>query len=236
MAKLVILLAILAGFWYWWSYQKRLPDAKRRGFLWKSGFWTVLAVSVYLVLTGRMHWLGAGLAALIPLFKTLFTLGMRALPLVQILSRFKTAPSQFRTQSLVVTINFATRQIDGEILAGEFTGKQLSELAAEQLHELANSFKSVDRESYVLLQAYLLRSGSNNHQSSNSYQSSDNYQPNSFSELSSDEAYEVLGLQSNASKEEVIKAHKRLIQRLHPDRGGSDYLAAKINSAKDKLI
>ena len=231
MAKLVILLAILAGFWYWWSYQQRLPDDKRRQFLWKSGFWSVLAVSVYLVLTGRMHWVGAGFAALIPLLKTLFTLGARALPLVRILSRFKATPSQFRTQSLVVTINFATRQIDGEILSGDFAGKKLSELAAEQLRELAERFKSADRESYVLLQAYLLRSGSNSSQSSEDYK-----KPSSLSELSNEEAYKVLGLQSNASKEEIIKAHKRLMQRLHPDRGGSDYLAAKINAAKDKLV
>ena len=230
MAKIVILLAILAGFWYWWSYQKRLPENKRRQFLWKSGFWTVLALSVYLVLTGRMHWIGAGLAALIPLFKMLFVFGARALPLVRILSRFKSTPSQFRTQSLVVTINFSTRQMDGEILSGEFTGKQLSELSSEQLRELADSFKGADRESYVLLQAYLLRSGSSNYQSSEDYKNS-----NSFSELSSDEAYKILGLESNASKQDVIKAHKRLMQRLHPDRGGSDYLAAKINAAKDKL-
>ena len=49
------------------------------------------------------------------------------------------------------------------------------------------------------------------------------------------EAYKVLGLEPGASKEDVAKAHKRLMQRMHPDRGGSDYLAAKINSAKDKL-
>ena len=39
-----------------------------------------------------------------------------------------------------------------------------------------------------------------------------------------------------AEKEAVIKAHKRLIQKLHPDRGGNDYLAAKVNAARDKLI
>jgi DnaJ-class molecular chaperone len=81
-----------------------------------------------------------------------------------------------------------------------------------------------------LLQAYLLRSGTGNHQSQ------DSYQPNNYTELSTDEAYEILGLPSSATTDQVIKAHKRLMQRLHPDRGGSDYLAAKINAAKDKLI
>ncbi|MDB2555048.1 DnaJ domain-containing protein, partial [Porticoccaceae bacterium] len=54
--------------------------------------------------------------------------------------------------------------------------------------------------------------------------------------FSTEEAYKILGLEDGASTEEVIKAHKRLMQRLHPDRGGSDYLAAKINRAKDKLV
>jgi DnaJ-class molecular chaperone len=67
-------------------------------------------------------------------------------------------------------------------------------------------------------------------------QSNEDYGERSFSEFSNDEAYKILGLEGNASQEEVVKAHKRLMQRLHPDRGGSDYLAAKINTAKDQLI
>ena len=57
-----------------------------------------------------------------------------------------------------------------------------------------------------------------------------------FSDLSNEEALKILGLQPGASKEDIGKAHKRLMQRLHPDRGGSDYLAAKINAAKDQLL
>jgi len=230
MPKLLLLLGLIVAVWYWWSYQKRLPQAQRRGFLWKSGFWAVLGISILLVYTGRMHWLGAGLAALVPLVKGLIALSFRALPLVRILRRFKTTPSQFRTRSLVVTINFSSGQMDGEILVGEHAGKQLSQLSNEQLKAFAEELKSNDRESSVLLQAYLLRSGTQG------FQGAEDFKPGGFADLSKDEAYSVLGLEPGASQQDIIKAHKRLMQRLHPDRGGSDYLAAKINSAKDKLI
>ena len=207
---------------------KSLPSEKRRSFLWKTAFWSVLGFSVVLVASGRMHWLGAGLAVLVPLAKGFFALGLRALPLVQILSRFKTSPSQFRTKSLLVKVNFSSREMDGEVLQGEFTGRQLSELTPEQQQTLAESLKESDRESYLLLQAYLLRN--------NSGGSDQSYNSSNLTELTDKEAYEILGLQPNAPKEDIIKAHKRLMQRLHPDRGGSDYLAAKINSAKDKLV
>ena len=228
MPRILLLIAILFSVWYWWKVVKSLPSEKRRPFLWRTAFWSVLGLSVILVASGRMHWLGAGLAALIPLAKGAFALGLRALPFMQILSRFKTSPSQFRTKSLLVQVNFANKQMDGEILQGEFTGKRLSGLNSEELQRLSASFKETDRESYLLLQTYLLR---NNRGDSNN---SD--QANNLSELTDQEAYEILGLEANAAKEDIIKAHKRLMQRLHPDRGGSNYLAAKINAAKDKLM
>jgi hypothetical protein len=119
--------------------------------------------------------------------------------------------------------------MDGEVLVGELAGKQLSELSDEQLEILASQLKDIDRESYALLYAYRMRRGNTGQQSE------EGLNTENFNGLSASEAYEILGLDDNASKEDVVKAHKRLVQRLHPDRGGSDYLAAKINAAKDRL-
>lgn len=229
MPRLILLLAVIGGLWYWWSVVKGLSAEERRSFLWRTTFWGVLTLSIILVASGRMHWVGAGIAALIPLSKAVLGMSLRVLPFLRILSRFKSSPSQFRTKSLLVTVNFATKQMSGEVLAGEYTGKTLSELTTDDMELLSASFRANDRESFVLLQAYRLRNGDSAHESSGEYQSS------GYSDLSTEESYKILGLEVNASKEDITKAHKRLIQRLHPDRGGSDYLAAKINAAKDKL-
>jgi 4-amino-4-deoxy-L-arabinose transferase-like glycosyltransferase len=54
--------------------------------------------------------------------------------------------------------------------------------------------------------------------------------------MSAEQAREVLGLKPGCSKEDIILAHRRMMQKVHPDRGGSDYLAAQINTAKDILL
>jgi hypothetical protein len=159
----------------------------------------------------------------------MFVWGSRAGPLLRLFSRFKTTPSQFRSQFLVITINFSSGSVDGEVIAGEHEGKRLNELSPAELKKLSEQYKQTDKESFILLQAFMLRSGSSSNHSDSQYK------PSNLSDVPNDQAYEILGLPKSASKDEVVKAHKRLMQRIHPDRGGSDYLAAKINAAKDQL-
>jgi hypothetical protein len=60
--------------------------------------------------------------------------------------------------------------------------------------------------------------------------------PRGKQSMSADEAMEILGLKPGYTKEEVVRAHRRMMQKVHPDHGGSDYLAAQINQARETLL
>ena len=232
MIKVFLLLGVILTIWYWRRFLIKLPSERRNSFLWKSVFFVVLLGSVTLVTMGKLHWIGAGLAALVPVIKVILSMGLRALPFLQIFRRFRSSPSHIRTEYIDAEINFSTRTMDGEVLSGDYGGRKLSMLTSDELNSLSEWLKAKDQESFVLLNTYMMRMG----KGANNDSFSQDRRNDSFSQMSKKDALQILGLNEGSTNHDIIKSHKRLIQRLHPDRGGSDYLAAKINAAKDRLL
>ena len=233
MPRLLLLIVAVFTLWYLWQYLRSSPAKDRKRLLWKWGSLALLAIAVILVATGRIHWVGAALAAMIPLLRSAMIWLPRVLPVATLLGK-KFGPSTLRTQGLKVTFDFASGDADGEVFTGPFTGKQLSELDDAQLKEQLAFFQADDRQSTLLLQAYLMKKGIGGF--SQSGQNGNQNNSPMDTNLSQEEALQILGLEPGADKEEIVKAHKRLIQKLHPDRGGNQYLAAKINAARDRLV
>jgi hypothetical protein len=132
-----------------------------------------------------------------------------------------------------MTLAHDTGAMAGQVLAGRFAGVALDALSQEQLFELLNDFAGEDDESAALLRAYLDRSYGTDWREA---PRGDRNPEGLSGEMTRSDAYAILGLEEGANTEQIIAAHGRLIQRLHPDRGGSTFLAAKINQARDLLL
>lgn len=209
--------------------------ARRMGLLGLLGMLLILAAS------GRLGWvlplIGALLAAAIRLLPGILVF----LPLLQRLWRQQAAqaPRGTETHSTIETgmlrmrLDRATGEITGAVLAGRFAGRQLLHLTLSELQDLYVECLRRDPDSARLLATYLDRIYGDRWR--DRYRSSDaGARPRGG--MSREEALDVLGLAPDATREAIIEAHRRLMQRVHPDRGGSDYLAAKINLAKDILL
>jgi hypothetical protein len=197
-----------------------------------------------LVLTGRAHWMAAVFAAILPFARGLLVLLghipllKRALAGVDAL-KSKPEPSSGQTSSVQskyirMTLNHDSGDINGEVLTGQFTGKTLDQLDLDALLQLLRECQD-DDESVALLQSYLDRKHADTWQQQAGAQGQQRT-PGAPGEMSREEALQILGLSADASEAEIIETHRRLMQKLHPDRGGSAYLAATINLAKDVLL
>ena len=162
MARIIIIIAVIAiGLLLWYKISNAPPD-KRKKLIFQSTAGVIIGALVVLAATGRMHWLyavGGTIAAFMPRVIS----ALRYLPLI---NRFRQQYTQQKTQQ-----------------------------SSQQSASRANPGK-----------------------------------------MTTTEAREILGVKPDASREEIIKAHKRMMQKVHPDRGGSDYLAAQLNQAKDTLL
>jgi len=147
----------------------------------------------------------------------------------------KAQVSTVRSAWLEMQLDHDTGDLEGQILTGPLEGVMLSELDNAALMELYENL-ATDPESAALMEAYLDRRMPlwRDHTQS----SSDTREGHTFGSgtMSKQEAYQVLGLSDGASASEIKAAHRRLMKAVHPDSGGSTFLAARINEAKDMLL
>lgn len=224
----------------------RTPPRVIAGYLRRNSLIIVVIGLLPLAALGRLNWLlpllGAALAFAIRSLPHLIRLAPLLQRLwVQFRPRYATAGaaaghcSTVEARFVRMQLDHSSGEIGGEVLEGAYAGKRLQELGQADLIHLYKECLAADQESATLVQAYLDRVYGEDWQNS---AAGDNQTHGAadYSSLSREEAYQILGLEMAASREEIIAAHRRLMQKFHPDRGGSDYLAAKINQAKDLLL
>jgi len=140
--------------------------------------------------------------------------------------------SRVRTAFLEMELNHDSGKMNGQVLAGSHQGASLDALDRATLMRLLSE---VDADSRDLLGAYLDRREPRWRENAQS-DSGSGARPGDAGKMTEEEAYQILGLQPGASMEEIRRAHRSLIKKLHPDQGGTTYLAARINEAKDVLL
>jgi hypothetical protein len=143
--------------------------------------------------------------------------------------------SEVETPVLRMTLDHDTGTMTGTVLRGQFAGMRLDELGRADLLALLRECRAADEESARLVEAYLDRLHPDWHDTFGSEQPGSRAQSPS-GDMTIDEAYEILGLTPGADAEAIKAAHHRLMKQLHPDHGGTDYLATKINRARDVLL
>jgi len=193
----------------------------------------VLAVAT-LAISGRLAALLMPLAMLMPLL----------IRVRSVLDRYR-PPSGGQTSTVAtpflrMTLDHDTGSMSGTILRGRFSGMRVEELSSADLLALLRECRAEDEEGARLLEAYLDRvhpdwrdelageraSGGTGGSGARS----------ASGDMTVEEAYAILGLSPGADAEAIKEAHRRLMVKLHPDHGGSDYLATKINRARDVLL
>ena len=143
--------------------------------------------------------------------------------------------SSVRSEFIEMELDQNSNKISGQVVKGKFAGADLDNLSESDLVELYRECFD-DEQSRSLLEAYFDRREPNWREKFGENRDSSSHTASKGGKMTKEEAYEILGLNSNASKEDIIEAHKRLIGQLHPDRGGTNFLAATINRAKDTLL
>jgi hypothetical protein len=151
-------------------------------------------------------------------------------------SRASGGTSRVRSKLIEMTLDHDTGEMDGSVLAGALAGQQLGSLDEARLQDLLTECRASDPDGVRLLEAYLDRRFPHwRGDTQNEEQPRAAAQPTS-GVMTPEEAYRILDLLPGATPDQIRQAHRSLMKKLHPDQGGSTYLAARVNQAKDILL
>jgi hypothetical protein len=236
---------LLAGRWFATADPKILVKVLKWMLLGIIG-----AVAVFFVFTGRLGWAIFALPALLPwimrarsahrMFKTFSRMssGWGGGPTGQ--------SSDVETRFLRMGLDHDTGRMSGEVIDGVYAGRTLAEMTLDELVDLLQTCWVEDQPSSQVLEAYLDREHPEWHDrvqgetpgaAGKGDRGAGSRNANrGKGAMTRGEAMEILGLAPDAGEQEIKDAHHRLIANMHPDHGGSTYLAAQINQAKDVLL
>ena len=147
----------------------------------------------------------------------------------------KARVSTARSATIEMRLDLDTGAMSGSVLSGPFAGAALDGLARPDCLRLLEISRRDDPEGARLLETYLDRRFAGWRQADEG-QAQPGGGARGSSAMSRDEAYEILGLPKGAGAEEIIRSHRALMKKFHPDHGGATALAARINQAKDVLL
>jgi hypothetical protein len=143
--------------------------------------------------------------------------------------------SAARSAMIDMRLDLASGAMSGSVLAGAYAGRALDALSRPELMGLRQELARDDPEGVNLLEAYLDRRFAG-WREADERQGQGRGSAGPGGAMSRREAYEILGLAEGASAAEIIRAHRALMKKFHPDHGGSTALAARVNQAKDVLM
>jgi hypothetical protein len=143
--------------------------------------------------------------------------------------------STVRSRYLRMRLDHDSGTLNGEVLLGSFSGRMLDELDKAALISFRDEV-AADQESLALVEAYLDRRMPGWREDVEADGAAGARSASDAGPMTDQQAYEILGLAAGAGKAEIRAAHRRLMKIVHPDRGGSTFLAARINEAKDWLL
>lgn len=142
--------------------------------------------------------------------------------------------SRVTTEYLDMELDHASGDMQGRVLKGFFAGRTLERMRPVEVAHLWQDCRFADPASAQLIEAYLDRLHPTWREDLSRAEAESPKGPDGRMSLS--EALDILGLKEDAGADAIREAHRRLMLKLHPDRGGSNYLAAKINEAKDVAL